>query len=74
MRKSKRQHQVDKLNRLLDRIDKSGVDFRRTNWNWVREKIISVQGGDIELDSGGLTRDEMILLNGMWKKHSLIKI
>ena len=71
MRKSKRQRQLDLLERLLDRVDAStNASARNENRKWVRDKIKQVRGGDIELDSGGLTRDDMILANGMWHKHS----
>ena len=73
MRKSKRQQQLDKLQMLLELLDTStNSSCWATNQTWVYNKINQVKGGDMELTSGGLTRDDMILANGMWKKHNQI--
>jgi hypothetical protein len=84
MKKSKRQKQIDLLEALLKRIKTNykkgyaGDKFIATsqevydnNIRWVQEKIDEVAGGDVNLDSGGLTKDDMILANGMWTRHAL---
>ena len=72
MKKSKRQRQIDLLERLLNRVNTSNQpkDIVRENTDWISKKMSEVAGGDVMLDSGGLTRDDMILANGMWNKHS----
>ena len=75
MKKSKRQRQIDLLEALLKRIktNKEGAsqEVYDNNIRWVQEKIDEVAGGDVNLDSGGLTKDDMILANGMWTRHAL---
>jgi len=84
MKKSKRQKQIELLEALLKRIKTNykkgyaGDKFIATsqevydnNIRWVQEKIDEVAGGDVNLDSGGLTKDDMILANGMWTRHAL---
>ena len=74
MKKSKRQKQIDLLEALLKRIktNKEGAsqEVYDNNIRWVQEKIDEVAGGDVNLDSGGLTKDDMILANGMWTRHA----
>jgi hypothetical protein len=75
MKKSKRQRQIDLLEALLKRIktndtDDTSQEVYDNNILWVQNKINEVAGGDVDLDSGGLTRDDMILANGMWTRHA----
>ena len=86
MKKSKRQKQIDLLEALLKRIKTNYKEERKrgkgtytwgtsqevydNNILWVQNKINEVAGGDVDLDSGGLTRDDMILANGMWTRHA----
>jgi len=75
MKKSKRQKQIDLLEALLKRIKtnyKEGTsqEVYDNNILWVQNKIDEVAGGDVNLDSGGLTKDDMILANGMWTRHA----
>ena len=71
MRKSKRQHQTDLLTKLLDRVAKDDTNnLRDDNISWIHIKMSEVAGGDIELDSGGLTSEDMLKANNIWTTHS----
>jgi len=72
MKKSKRQRQVDLLERLLDRVNTSvGIKSSsviQQHIDWIHKKMSQAQGGDIELDSGGLSMDDMLHANVIWRK------
>ena len=76
MKKSKRQKQIDLLEALLKRIrsnartNDTSQETYDNNILWVQNKIDEVAGGDVDLNSGGLTKDDMILANGMWRNHA----
>lgn len=75
MRKSKRQHQTDLLTKLLDRVSQNEIEVMDTEvWNdnisWIQIKMSEVIGGDIDLDSGGLTSEDMLKANNMWTRYS----
>ena len=86
MKKSKRQKQIDLLEALLKRIKTNYKEERKrgkgtytwgtsqevydNNILWVQNKINEVAWDDIN-NAGGLTRDDMILANGMWTRHAL---
>jgi hypothetical protein len=75
MKKSKRERQIELLEALLKRIKtdyKEGTsqEVYDNNILWVQNKIDEVAGGDVNLNSGGLTKDDMIVANGMWKNHA----
>jgi len=73
MKKSKRQRQTDLLERLLDRVNTSSQskDIVRENTDWIHMKMSQVAGDVVgDFGKGGLTKDDMILANGMWNKHA----
>tara|TARA_R110002051_G_scaffold60644_5_gene111289 strand:- start:247 stop:501 length:255 start_codon:yes stop_codon:yes gene_type:complete len=76
MKKSKREKQIELLEALLKRIktnartNDTSQEVYDNNILWVQNKIDEVAGGDVNLNSGGLTKDDMILANGMWKNHA----
>ena len=76
MKKSKRERQIELLEALLKRIrsnartNDTSQEVYDNNILWVQNKIDEVAGGDVNLNSGGLTKDDMILANGMWKNHA----
>ena len=75
MRKSKRQRQTDLLTKLLDRVSQDKTDVKEQDvWNenisWIHKKMSEVAGGDIDLDSGGLTSEDMLKANNMWTRYS----
>ena len=75
MKKSKRQRQTDLLTKLLDRVSQDKTDVKEQDeWNdnisWIHKKMSQVAGGDIDLDSGGLTSEDMLKANNMWTRYS----
>ena len=75
MIKSKRQRQTDLLTKLLDRVSQDKTEVNHTEvWNdnisWIHKKMSQVAGGDIDLDSGGLTSEDMLKANNMWTRCS----
>ena len=75
MIKSKRQRQTDLLTKLLDRVSQDKTEVNHTEvWNdnisWIHKKMSQVAGGDIDLDSGGLTSEDMLKANNMWTRYS----
>jgi len=78
MRKSKRQHQVDLLEKLLKRVQNNDTDNTSQQTyddtvDWIRAKMQEVEGGDIELDSGGLSKEDMLKANTMWTRYSKVE-
>jgi len=78
MRKSKRQHQVDLLEKLLKRVQNNDTDNTSQQTyddtvDWIRMKMQEVEGGDISLDSGGLSKEDMLKANTMWTRHSKVE-
>jgi len=70
MKKSKRQHQIDLLEKLLERLSTSDDPSAVENTDWVHRKISQVAGGDSELDSGGLSKTDMLKANNIWTRHA----
>ena len=67
MKHTKRNRHIVRLNRLLVRVNESNVaPAWSANMSWVRKQIQRLENEQ----KYGLHRDEMILANGMWKKHS----
>lgn len=78
MKKSKRQHQVDLLEKLLKRVQKNDTDNTSQQTyddtvDWIRAKMQEVEGGDISLDSGGLSKEDMLKANTMWTRYSKVE-
>ena len=70
MKKSKRQRQIDKLKKLLKVLGDNLVGRNYDPVKWTRRKISEVEGGDIDLDSGGLSKEDMIRANKLWAEHN----
>ena len=66
MRPSKNQRHIDRLQRLLDRVDASNT---ATGWasdqGWLRRKI-----HQLEKQLISLTKDDKIKANRMWARHN----
>ena len=78
MHKSKRQHQISLLEKLLIRVQKRDTGQTsqlayEANVHWISTKMAEVAGGDVELDSGGLSKEDMLKANKMWTRHEKIK-
>ena len=78
MKKSKRQHQVDLLEKLLKRVQNNDTDNTSQQTyddtvDWIRAKMQEVEGGDISLDSGGLSKEDMLKANTMWTRYSKVE-
>ena len=75
MKKSKRQRQTDLLEKLLERVNVSqgitSMGVVRENIDWINKKMSQVAGGDIDLDSGGLSKQDMLQANNMWTRYSV---
>jgi len=69
MKKSKRQRQIDRLEKLLDKVT-CGVGDGHEHVRWIRKKMLEVTGGDIDLDSGGLTISDMKRANSIWHEFN----
>jgi hypothetical protein len=71
MKKSKRERQIELLEKLLNRVNISSQDINivRENTDWIHRKMSQVKGGDIKLDSDGLTQTDMLKANNMWSRH-----
>jgi len=74
MKKSKRQRQIDLLKKLLERVHRNDTDATSqevydNNIDWISTKMAEVAGGDVMLDSGGLSKEDMLKANNMWAKY-----
>ena len=71
MKKSKRQKHIDLLEKLLERLSTSegATEIINENVDWVHKKISKVRG-DIELDSDGLSKEDMLNANNIWTRHA----
>tara|TARA_Y100000296_G_C5139262_1_gene240021 strand:+ start:668 stop:901 length:234 start_codon:yes stop_codon:yes gene_type:complete len=67
MHKTKRQRQLDLLDKLIDRLGTSKTDHPTDDVLWVQKKIAYLQ--NTEGDVKGLTMDDMLKANAIWKKH-----
>ena len=74
MIKSKRQRQIDLLEKLMGRVQNNEIPENTEEWkdnvSWIHKKYSQVKGGDIELDSGGLSKEDMHKANTMWTRYS----
>jgi hypothetical protein len=74
MKKSKRQQQVDRLEKLLERIKagRGSMGDKKLHAHWVKKKMKEVEGGDMELESGGLSTSDMRQANRYWHEYEYI--
>jgi hypothetical protein len=73
MNKSKRQRQLDLLDKLLERLGTSTTNQYNPTDNviWVQKLVAKLQ--NTEGDVKGLTKDEMLKANDIWQRHSYAK-
>jgi len=67
MYKTKRQRQLDLLDKLIDRLGTSKTDHPTDDVLWVQKKIAYLQ--NTEGDVKGLSMDDMLHANVIWRKH-----
>jgi len=75
MHKSKRQYQIDLLEKLLKRVQNNDTDNTSQQTyddtvDWISGKMAEVAGGDVKLDSGGLDASDMHKANRMWTRYA----
>ena len=75
MHKSKRQQQIDLLEKLLKRVQNNDTDNTSQQTyddtvDWISGKMAEVAGGDVKLDSGGLSKEDMLKANRMWTRYA----
>ncbi len=68
MHKTKKQRQLDLLDRLLDRLGTSKTDHPTDDVLWVQRIVAELQ--NTEGDAQGMTKVQMIKANDLWQKHN----
>jgi len=68
MKKTKRQRQLDLLDRLMERLGTSKSDHPTDDVLWVQRRIAYLQ--NTEGDVKGMTKEQMIKANKIWAKHN----
>jgi len=68
MKKSKRQRQLDLLDKLIERIGESDDVLATNDALWTQQKVAELM--HTEGDIKGLSKKDMRRANGIWTRHA----